>query len=118
MTALLIILGYVIFILITGKIFWYIGNRNANEARYEFAYMNLATIIRDPLRPVNLKSYKEINGYFDELEELKYKNEEKTEVLMAEFLKKYEDVTDEIEREYKELMSEDEFDPSQIFAGE
>lgn len=80
--------------------------------------MNLATIIRDPLRPVNLVSFKAISGYFDELEELPYKNEEKTDVLMDEFLIKYQNVRDEIDREYKELISEDEFSVEAIFGGE
>lgn len=114
MEPIIWILSYVIFIIIVARIFWYIGARGAKEAKYDLMYANFKAMLYDPLRPINKVSWKELNMHFTEIEDMKW-NMEKTDVLRGEFLKLYEPVTDEIEREFNELMSQNEFSPESYF---
>ena len=112
-------IGIIIYLLamisIAGLVIW-TGNRNAKIFRFEFMYMNLQTMLRDPLRPINRTSWKYLNECFDEIEKLYKVNPEKVDVLRGEFLKLYEPVIDEIDLELKEMNSEEEYDPGQIFS--
>lgn len=110
------ITGYVLTLFFLGWYIKYTGERNAKECKYEFMYRNLQTMLYDPLRPINRTSWKELNACFNELCELPYKNVEKTEILLDEFLKLYEPVIEEIDQEFKEMNSEEEYDPGQIFS--
>lgn len=111
------IVGYVLSLIALGFLIVYTGRRNAKEFKFDLMYENFKTMLYDPSRPITKESWKELNRCFTEIEGMNMFSE-RTDILRGEFLKRYKPVRDEIDREYKELMSENEFDPGQIFAGE
>lgn len=114
METIYIIVGFLSFMALLGWYAVYIGNKNAKEAKYNLMYRNFKTMLYDPYRPVNKVSWKELNKCFTEIEDMKW-NAEKTDVLRGEFLDRYKVVADEIEAEFNELMSQNEFSPESYF---
>jgi len=113
MKPIYLILGYLAFIILTARIFWYIGRRNSkNEAidlKFSIMYLNLETILES--RPVTEKSMNEILGHFGQLRKLNHPNKEKVDVLWKKYIDKYHELG-------REILSQDEHSPKMIFAGE
>lgn len=124
MEQIIYLLQFIFWTLLTGIVLiilyfvwsYFKYKRKERENKYNLMYVNFKAMLYDPHRPINKASWKELSECFVEIEALNM-FAEKTDVLRGEFLKLYEPVTDEIERELKELNSEHEFDPSMIFAG-